>query len=52
MMFKHGSYQHLFKLFFLWNNRIEAQKLQQEKNRIESELKAVAGKFIRPLGTE
>jgi len=45
-------YNNLLKLFFMWNARIEEERLLRDRNKIESELQKIENKFVRPLGTE
>ncbi len=47
-----GGFTNIFKLFLLWNNRIEEQKLQDKKRNIENELSRIDNKIIYPLGTK
>jgi hypothetical protein len=48
---QNGAYSHTLSLFLNWNNRIESEKLQKEKAKIESKLKGSKSTSIRPIGT-
>lgn len=45
-----GYFRNLFKLFMIWNTRIESDKLLQQRDELEKLLAQVDGKFIRPTG--
>jgi hypothetical protein len=43
-------YQNIIKLYFLWNNRYEAEKHFLDKDRIEKQIQKIGGKAITPIG--
>ncbi len=47
-----AHFKNLLKLFLLWNARIEANKLEQDRQKIDKELSKFENNFIRPIGTE
>jgi hypothetical protein len=47
-----GHHTNILDLFLIWNNRIEQQKLREEKSSIEEKLLQIDNKPIKPLGTE
>jgi len=45
------SYANILKLFLLWHQRRETERLVQEKAEIQKRLRAIADKKIEPIGT-
>lgn len=45
-------YENIIKLFFIWYNRIESEKLLIEKEKIGDRIKSLKNKKITPLGLE
>jgi len=52
MLSDKGSYKNILALFITWHNRIEKQKLEQEKEKIENKLSKTTEKTVKPIGTE
>jgi hypothetical protein len=46
-----SGFDHLLKLFFLWNTRLESLRLQMERDAIDNTLQKIQNKFIKPVGT-
>jgi hypothetical protein len=44
-------FDNVLKLFFIWNDRIQSQRLQTERQQLEKKLAEVQNKFIKPIGT-
>lgn len=42
----------IIRLFLMWNQRMETQKLKEDKEKIESRLARLDNKVIKPIGTE
>jgi len=47
-----SSYSNIIKLFKIWNARLEAAKLEKEKERIENEISKNKPKSIETIGTK
>ncbi|MFD2697809.1 hypothetical protein ACFSQ0_07375 [Mesonia sediminis] len=47
-----GAYKHTLSLFVNWNNKIELEKLNKEKDKIEKKLKGSKTVTIKTIGTE
>lgn len=45
------SYENILKLFLLWHQRRETERLVQEKAEIQKRLRAIGDKKIEPIGT-
>lgn len=43
--------KNLLRLFYMWNSRIEAQKLAKERESIDAKMGKMNKTFIRPIGT-
>jgi hypothetical protein len=51
LMITPGHFDNVLKLFFLWNDRIQSQRLETQRQQIEKNLADVQNKFIKPIGT-
>ena len=47
----YGACGMLVKLFMLWNNRLEHEKLMRDKEKIEQQLGKKQQRRIKPIGT-
>jgi hypothetical protein len=48
---KRGYFDNALKLFFIWNDRLESQHLQAQRQEIDKDLANIQNKFIKPVGT-
>ena len=47
-----GHFINLFRLFMLWNSRIESETLLRQKKDLDQRLRTVDNKFIEPFGAK
>ena len=51
MILRPGAFANTLKLFFLWNSRLESERLRTEREEIDNKLAKIQNKFIKPVGT-